>query len=95
MPDAGSGHGRADARDSSDSPHDCPSIWRPRRPPAALLDERTKQRNQELSEADGNVDVMYGRGTMSVVTIAEAWPAAGRPFTVTIAPVRLVAGLRR
>ena len=41
------------------------------------------------------MDVMYGRGTMSVVTIAEAWPAAGRPFTVTIAPVRLVAGLRR
>ena len=39
---------------------------------------------------------------MSVVTIAEAWPAAGRPFTVadrpftvTIAPARLVAGLRR
>jgi hypothetical protein len=29
---------------------------------------------------------------MSVVTIADAWPAADRP--VTIAPARLVAGLR-
>jgi hypothetical protein len=32
---------------------------------------------------------------MSVATITEAWPAADRPFTVTIAPTRLVAGLRR
>jgi len=30
----------------------------------------------------GKVDAMHRRGTMSVVTIAEAWPAAGRQFTV-------------
>ena len=32
MPDAGSGHGRADARDSSDSPRDCPRRTRCRHP---------------------------------------------------------------
>ena len=32
---------------------------------------------------------------MSVARIAGAWPAAGHPFTVTIAPARLVAGLPR
>jgi hypothetical protein len=26
---------------------------------------------------------------MSVVTISQAWPAAGRPFTVSIAPADL------
>ena len=36
MPDADSGHGRVDARDCSDSPHDCLSIWRRWRPQAAL-----------------------------------------------------------
>jgi hypothetical protein len=35
---------------------------------------------------------------MSVVTIAEAWPAAGRPFTVaelSVDPADLTRGLRR
>jgi hypothetical protein len=35
-----------------------------------------------MSLATGKVDAMHRRGTMSVVTITEAWPAAGRPFTV-------------
>jgi hypothetical protein len=32
---------------------------------------------------------------MSDVTIAQAWPAAGRPFTVGIAAADLTRGLRR
>ena len=32
---------------------------------------------------------------MSVVTIAEAWPAAGRPFTVSIDLTDLTRGLPR
>jgi hypothetical protein len=31
---------------------------------------------------------------MSVVSISQAWPAAGRPFTVSIAPADLTRGLR-
>jgi hypothetical protein len=32
---------------------------------------------------------------MRVVTIAEAWPAAGRRFTASVDPAGLTRGLRR
>ena len=35
-----------------------------------------------MSEGSVDVDAMHRRGTMSVMTVPEAWPAAGRPFTV-------------
>jgi len=40
------------------------------------------KRRCQLSAAGGRVDRMNRRGTMCAVSIAEAWPARGRPFGV-------------
>jgi hypothetical protein len=65
MPNAGSGRDRADARDFSDSSHDCPSIWWPRRPQAALLAEtdpapRARIPSPKLVTLDAKIETIPG-----------------------------------